>query len=336
MLPLRELLHGMTSDRPPDPVVDQFVTFCRKTAVILLRKKVALSKLNLNHVSLTVDDLALDCIADLFSRNENGSFTQLQVYMRGFDPSRMTDAELTAHIRRLVFAKVNHGIFRVYHDIDPSLSKIIRNIKLSINALENFTTVNRFGETYIVPSAIEALEHLPPVEPEMLREELRRLAGKNATIPELLAYLSLCLQEQAEYSRLVSIVQVALVIRSLYAEGVPDAGAAPVGGDAVSVLDASEIIRKSCLRVKARSSKKYVESGKVGAAMFDHYFGAIEAVLLQTITDPDADEAGYLGELSRRVPELTQEEYRSRHKSKLEYLGRLARQRALKELKRTF
>ncbi len=336
MLPLRELLHSMTSGRPPEPVVDEFVAFCRKTATILLRKKIAVSRLNLSHVSLSVDDLALDCVADLFSRNEQGNFTQLQVYMRGIDPERMTEAELTAHLRRLVFAKVNQGIFRVYHEIDPSLSRIIRNIKLSVNALENFTTINRFGETYLVPSATDPLEHLPLIEPVMIREELGRLAGKNATIPELLAYLSRCLQEQAEYSRMVSIVQVALIIRSLYSNGPPDEEATTNSDGAVSVLDAADIIRAACLWVKVRATKKYVDSGKVAAPVFGHYFSVIEAALLQSITEKEADDAGYFAELSKLVPELTPEEYRARHKSRLEYLGRIARRRALTELKRLF
>ncbi len=336
MLSLKETLHSMTSDRPPEPVVDEFVTFCRKTAVILLRKKIAVGKLNLNHITLSVDDLALDCVADLFSRNDKGSFTQLQVYMRGIDPERMTEAELTSHLRRLVFAKVNQGIFRIYHEIDPSLSKIIRNIKLSVNALENFTTINRFGETYLVPSATDPLEHLPLIEPEMIREELRRLAGRNATIPELLAHLSRCLQEQSEYSRIVSIVQVALIIRSLYSDGPPDDEATSNADGTVSVLDAADIIRAACLWVKVRATKKYVDSGKVGAPMFDHYFAVIEAALLLSITDKDAADAGYFDELAKLVPGLTPEEYRIRHKSRLEYLGRIARRRALKELKRLF
>lgn len=336
MLPLRELLHSMTSDRPPEPVVDEFVTFCRKTAVVLLRKKIALSKLNLNHLSLSVDDLALDCVADLFSRNEKGSFTQLQVYMRGFDPCRMTEAELTAYLRRLVFAKVNQGIFRIYHEIDPSLSKIIRNIKLSVNALENFTTVNRFGETYLAPSATDPLEHLPLVDPAMIREELRRLAGKNATIPELMACLSRCLQEQTEYSRFVSIVQVALIIRGLYSESSAAEETPSDAESAASVSDATEVIEAACRWVKERAGKKYVDAGKVCAEFYGHYFTVIETALLHSIPDHDADDVKYFEELSKHIPGLTLKDYRNHHKSKIEYLGRIARRRALKELKRIF
>ncbi|HLF15275.1 MAG TPA: hypothetical protein VI932_10345, partial [Bacteroidota bacterium] len=237
MLPLRELLISMTSDHPPEAVVDEFVTFCRKTAAVLLRKKIAGGTLGLNRISLSIEDLALDCVADLFSRNPEGGFIQLKVYLRGIDVGAMTEAELMAHLRRLVFAKVNQGMFRIYNDIDPSLGRIIRNIKISIHALENFVIVNRFGEQYIVPAACDPLEHLPSIEPAMMQEELRQMAGKTETIPNLLARLSYCLREQEQHCRLVPLVQVALIFRSLYSATLAEADTPSEAEMATSVSD---------------------------------------------------------------------------------------------------
>ncbi len=336
MLPLRELLISMTSDRPPEAVVCEFVTFCRKTAVVFLRKKIAGGKLNLNHISLCVEDLALDCVADLFSRNSEGGFVQLQVYLRGTEVEKMADEELMAYMRRLIFAKVNQGIFRIYHDVDPSLSRLIRNIKISIHALENFMVVDRFGESFIVPTACDPLEHLPLIEAAALQEALRQTVGKSETVPNLMAHLSRYLREQDEYCRLVPLVQVALIFRSLYsATQVEDA--TPSDAEmAATVSDATEVISRTCRWVRDRAQKKYVESGKVCAEMFAHYFTVVETALLHTIVDRDGDDVHYYDELSKLVPGLSKEEYRINHKSKIEYLGRITHRRALKELKKIF
>ncbi len=336
MLPLRELLQSMTSDRPPEAVVDEFVMFCRKTAVVLLRKKIAGGKLNLNHISLCVEDLALDCVADLFSRNAQGGFIQLQVYLRGTDVETMTEADLTAYMRRLVFAKVNQGIFRIYHDIDPSLSRLIRNIKISIHALENYVIVDRFGEQYIVPAACDPLEHLPLIEPAALKEGLRQVAGKSETIPNLLAHLSRCLREQDECCRLVPLVQVALCFRSLYSATQVEDATPSEAEMAATVSDATEVISRACRWVKERAHKKYVVPGKVCAEMLAHYFTVVETALVHAILDRDGDDVRYFDELSKLVPELSKEEYRVNHKSKIEYLGRITHRRALKELKKIF
>lgn len=336
MQPLRELLRSMTSDRPPDRVVDEFVRFCRKTALVLLRRKVAAGRLNLNHVSLTVEDLALDCVADLFARNAEGNYIQLRVYLKGVDVPGLSDAELMALMRRLVFAKVNQGIFRVFHDIDPSLSRIIRNIKISIHALENYVIVDRFGEPYIVPTACDPLEHLPQVEPAALRDALSRVVGKSETIPDLMAHLSRWLRDQDDCSRLVPMVRAALVFRSLFTPG-PAGEAAPHPGEMAAIVsDATEVIAAACLRVKNRAHGKYVLSGKVCSEVFEHYFAVIESALVQLIVERDGHEVRYYDELAKRMPGLSRKDYRESHKSKLEYLGRIAHRRALKDLKKIF
>jgi hypothetical protein len=333
---LRELLVSMTSGRPPDRVVDQFVGFCRKSALILLRKKVSGGKLSLNHLSLTVEDLALDCIADLFSRNAEGDFVQVQAYLRGLDIESMEDAELLSHMRRLVFAKVNQGIFRVYHDIDPSLSRILRNIKIAIHTLHNFEIVERFGEPYVVPAACDPLEHLPVIEPAVLKEELRSVAGRTETVPGLLAHISRCLRDQTECCRLFPLVQLALVFRSLHG-GPAAADSTPGEAEmAATVSDATDVITQACAWVRERGRKKYVESGKVSPGHYGHYFTILEVALVNAIIDRNGHDITYFDEMSKLVPGLTREEYDARHKSKIEYLGRIAHRRALKELKKIF
>jgi hypothetical protein len=235
-----------------------------------------------------------------------------------------------------VFAKVNQGIFRIYHEIDPSLSKIIRNIKISIHTLDNYVTVDRFGEAFIVPVACDPLEHLPVFDSTVLREELRRRVGRAESVPNLMAHLACCLREQGECSRLVALVQVALIFRALHGAAWSDDAAPSEAEMQSSLSDAMEVISRACRWVKDRAEKKYVGGGKVSAGIFEQYFSVLECALVHAIVDRDGEEVRYYEELSKRLPGLTREEYAASHKSKIEYLGRIAYRQALKELKKVF
>ncbi|MEX0721402.1 MAG: hypothetical protein WD059_12090 [Balneolaceae bacterium] len=85
------------------------------------------NKLLLQYHYKDIDDLALDCIADLFGR-EGDCLTEIESYFPKEQLSELKESEVAIKLRRLVFSKVNEGLFRNYRSFDPSLSKIIRNI----------------------------------------------------------------------------------------------------------------------------------------------------------------------------------------------------------------
>jgi len=333
---IRDILKSVFSDNPPEPAVAEFVHLCRNIALVLLRKKAGAGRLNLARISLTMEDLALDCVADLFSRNDEGKYTQIRVYLGGVDLDRAEEPELMSHMRRLVFSRVNQGIFRIYHETDPSLSRIIRNMKLSVQALNNFTLVDRFGEHHLLPVACDPLEHLPFISPELLRDGLTGKTGKTLTIPELMSRLSRCLREQEQWCRLVPLVRVALVFRSLFGGVDTDNSVPSEAENSTSATDAREVIARACVWIRNGALKKYVGSGKVPEELFDNYFKVIEAALIRVILDRDGEEISYYQDLLKWLPEMTKSEYKSRHKARIEYLGRLAHRRVIEELKAMF
>ena len=99
-----------------------------------------------NEALLTTTDLAsrqktlaLDCIADTFQRDENGHFTTLITYFESLNWRQLSDADLTIALRRLIFSKVNEGLFRSYRAEDPNLARIIRNIKEAVKRNDSFS-----------------------------------------------------------------------------------------------------------------------------------------------------------------------------------------------------
>ena len=333
---LVHLIRAVAGNEPPRTSVNEFTFLCRKIAVVFLRKKVSLGRLYPETFGVSIDDLALDCIADLFLQDDHGTLLQISAYFNGISLEKTTDEELLGHIRRLVFAKVNQGIFRAYNEVDPSLGKILRNIKLAIQSLEQFSTVDRFGELSITPCLCDTLEHLPPMDRGQLEHCLHEIASGSENIPSLLSKLARALREQSSHSRIVPLMSIAFAVRSLYSGPADNSAGETSPEDSFTAHDSQNIIREACNGIKAEMKTQYVSKKKVEPVVYEHYFDVIEQNLVARIVQQDGEMFSFFDRLQALMPELTKEEYGRDHKSRVEYLGRLTYDRAISELRKNF
>jgi len=150
-----------------------------------------------------LEDLALDCIAGLFMRNDEGEFVQFRKYFfhNTTDLVAVDDVEILVLLRRLVIKKTKQELSRIFKERDPEGAKIVRNIKVAIKSSTEFGSFKEMGREYIyslkgffaansepVPRALNLSNHstenndqeIPSVESEfnvpeeLLREFLRR------------------------------------------------------------------------------------------------------------------------------------------------------------------
>jgi hypothetical protein len=323
---LRENIIAVITGRHSRAQLNGLVSACHALALAFLRSK-RTAGLLAEAGGVRLPDLAYDCIADLFQTSEGGGFIRIRAYFSSMDIDNITDEELLAYLRRLVFSLVNQGLFRLYHDVDPSLGKVLRNVKLSVNAVKNFDDVERFGEPCIAPALVDRLEHLPPFDREAIERILHGLGHGNEHVPQLLAKLALYLRGQSEHSRVVSLVAVALGIRSLYARS----SAPPAEGKppdlALREHDAETMIRGACEHVKCRMRARYVERHKVGPDTFERYFLAIEMYLRARFDGIREKDLSLFSTMVRIDPSLTREEYKRKHRARIEYLARKTTER---------
>ncbi len=192
----REHLSAILSGTYTDINLKHIVGLCHAFAVASINSKIAGGTLRREFIGMNSRDIAFDCIADLFQRGENSTMVQLQTHFKRINFDTASNQELLTHFRRLVFSKVNNGLFRIYNEVDPSLGKIIRNIKLVVGALRNFEEVERLGESCVCPSLVSKLAERPQMDLEILEKGLRRYADGTEHILDLMAKLSLYFSEQ--------------------------------------------------------------------------------------------------------------------------------------------
>jgi len=98
-----------------------------------------------------LDDLALDCVAGLFMRDDKGNFIQLNKYFcqNSEDIARLDDDEVMVLLRRLVIKKTKQELSRIFKERDPEGAKIVRNIKVAIKTASDFSSFKEMGREYI-------------------------------------------------------------------------------------------------------------------------------------------------------------------------------------------
>ncbi len=309
------------------------ISLCRKIALAFLRGKVGSGKLYTDFTSLKLNDLALDCVADLFSRDEDGTFTQFKSYFDGVDTGHCTDKELLSHLRRLVFSRVNQSMFRLYAEADPALGKILRNIKIAVQSLQTFTFVDRFGEPCIAPSMCEPLRHLPRYERPDLDDLLTSATSAGDNIPTMLTKISRALREQTDYCRVVPVMMLAQSIRGVYAAPRPGPGHENNVERAISEQDVQTLIERNCAEVKEEYRKRYVGARAISEGFYNRYFDIICEYICHRFIEKDGDNFSLFEALRSGFPDLTKEEYTRTHKAKLEYLLRLTFKKTVNDLR---
>ncbi len=310
------------------------IAVCHALATAFVQSKQS-SRTLIDRQGYSLADLGFDCIADLFQQDDRGDFIQLKSYFESL-PSLESDAATLAHIRRLVFSKVNHRVFRIYNELDPGLGRILRNVKLAVQTLHTFTEVERYGELFLAPSLCETLEHLPPAEPETLLHDLLAEAPAQARIPELLSCLSRTLRRQTLSSRLVGLLDAAMIIRDWYAADhrIPAEGDQP---DAVLARDdAMETIRRSCRTAFEALRETYVGKKQMCPELFATCCAVVEESVIDRLVRNGDRERSFFQRLRDRLPELTEDEYRSTHRTRLEYIARKAYSQAVGDLRREY
>lgn len=98
-----------------------------------------------------LEDLALDCVAGLFMRNQDGLFVQFNKYFlqNSMNVATLADADIMVLLRRLVIKKTKQELSRIFKERDPEGAKIVRNIKVAIKSSVDFDSFREMGREYI-------------------------------------------------------------------------------------------------------------------------------------------------------------------------------------------
>jgi hypothetical protein len=328
---LRESIRHILAPHPAPAESRAYIDLTLRIATIHLLKRVNAGALTPSFFGLTPDDLALDCVGPLFARDAQGRFSHLEVYYLSIGWETLPDAELLAATRRLVYSMVHQQLVRLYRDHDPSLEKIIRNLRNAMRSTMALREDRRGGELWVATAGeTPAHRSLPEMPWTYLDGELSGHLHDRTPLREVIRQCATILEGQAIYRRSVPLTSLALILRMAYARfgAVPDVDGDP-GESVLRGEEAERLITEALLGIEAEKHAAYVEKGKVTAPTYAAYMSAIRGILYTEFVENDGADHSYLVLLQAHMPGLSQEEYRENHRCHLEYLAKLARERFL-------
>lgn len=318
--------------------VRELVQRCYDLALPVIRKKISLGKLNLEAMGLTEADVVYDCLADLFQRNDGDGFFEIRNFFDRHLPNaeNCSDQELLIALRFLVVGSVNNNIVRLYGEADPALRKILRNLKIALDRSRYFDRITRFNETYLVPAGIDTLLHRPPIPLDFLKQEFSRVVFLDDSVPEMLTKLHSTICGQEEYQRAVPLVLCAILFKEVYSLGWQAQQEAETVQQDVETAesDVRRIVDDVCKGLQADMSPGYVQSGKCSQKTFEDYIQALRNILLNEFGANGTEKKSYFDCLQLQAPGLTKAGYMQHHRTIMEYLAKIAKERVKEELKR--
>jgi hypothetical protein len=332
---IKQQLISVLLNRYTHVEVNSIVSLCHTLATTSLKYSIIEGSKNQDYIGISKSDVAYDCIADLFQKNEEGRFIKLEAYFSSFNIEEISNQEILVLFRRIVSSRVQQGLFQIYQQSDPSLGKILRNIKHSMHQLQNYDQFERFGETHIAPIHGEIAGHLPVIDLQTLVQEFSPYVNGSESIPQLLAKLSLFLTEQNAYRRSIPLLTTAIAFRTFYAKDLSvDLPAAYKIDDTIDVDNATSIIVQSCEKIKHKMKSTYLDRNKISQDLYEIYFEVALININFVLLNANGEDTSLFGALKSKIPQLTPREYTQNHKNTLEYLTRLCKEEAILHLRK--
>jgi hypothetical protein len=321
---LRQTLDGSTSHAEltgfvqlARTLVSAYLTTIRTSAAILCE----------NH-GISITDLAYDCVAELFGRDNKGSFVLLEGFVGALHRSleETPDHELIAAFRALLSRFADMELGRLYAEADPAGARIYRNIRECIKRGGPLQLSRDFRGWVITPATGPDLNHLPSCNVDRLKSEFHaRLEGVRQT-PQLLGILHRVLVSLTEFRRSIPLADVVHLFKGLY-QGEQRLEFEEQEAQSLEGLRPFEIdqLRTQVEQVlKEKILVSYVAHGKVDRKQGEAMYLAFCDLLGDWCSGDGADFSMF--EYLKRYLPIDERSYKDGLRVKMEYLMKIARE----------
>jgi len=329
---LQQALQTVTSREPTRPSVRIVVDRCHRMARAYLRQQQQTGGLRENVLGEDLDDLAMDAIAGLFERDDQGQFPELQRYFADTDLQAASQSELEHALRQLVLGTVSDWLFDAYRAADRSLSNLIRALKRAVDGHAGATLIRRGKTLWLqvqtdAPSSNGAVEHSGRSSSQ----------GRRMPIETLEAHLTGAVADDASTPALLNEAVKTLRAAQTRVQSVTEHsnGVAYPDDPLFRAEEIEGAIERSLGVVRAEKRSTYVDDGVLDEQTYAAYFRALRDRLEARFVPPGDAELTHHDALAAHLDGLPKERYRDEHRSRFEYLDRCVREALVDHLQET-
>ena len=364
-LTLWRALRVATGPDPTPRATRRVVRHCHQIARATLRQQQRTGSLREDVLGEDAGDLAMDAIAELFERDDQGRFSELRAYFGGQLAAGRSEQEVEEKLRRLVQSAVTDWLFEAYRAADRSLSNQIRALKRAVGRREDARLQRRgtvqwvelatgetsTGETSTGETADEnasRAEDLPkdpsrlgrrrpgrPMPLQVLEAHLTGAVAEAGSTGDLLEKALSALREHPVYEAAYPLTRLAQAMRSarVRVQAVTEHSGTSVSPEEPLLRpgETQRYIDETLRALQAEKRETYVGQSKLTEETYVAYFRALRDRLEARFVPPGDPEMTHYEALSGHLP-LGKDEYREEHRSMFEYLERQAREKLVGRL----
>lgn len=309
----------------------KLIKICSDFAESYLRMRAKKDAYLFSLLSVPRESLAMDCIAELFEKRDH----KLIVFEEYFEvplEKYEKQSEYQTHLRRLVFSKVNETLYNYYKSFDPSLGKIIRNIKRVFKE-DAIDGLSYSAETGLI-SLQKRNDTLPLMPYDLIELKLSYVFKKSLSTKDILIKLSVIFQTNEYYRGQIKINLFAEVIRRLhqfYAEDEDHFNFSE--HEDIRNKELEVLIKKSVKKAQLDLHTSYVAKEKMTDEDFSKYFLVVEKVLNGEYIKGKENGKSNFEHFSEIVKNTSKDEYRNNHRKYIEYFVKVSRYSFIRNLK---
>lgn len=176
----------------------------------------------LDYHGITLSDLALDCIAEAFRRNQEDKYFLIKKFICSLkeDIKEINETNLFRAYKSFLIKIASIQLSRLYSQYDPIGAKIVRNIKDAINEAalqksEKFILKKELSGDILIVKECSSSEAVNGFPIERLEAEFS-MDGKKLNVVNMIDQLYKVLSEQTEYRKSVLLGDVVSLFKKYY------------------------------------------------------------------------------------------------------------------------
>ena len=362
---IKELLLRLLQNTYSDKDLLSFIDLSEKIAIGYLRLLQSMGKQitpSNKFKSSEFSQIAIDCIAPIFKRNENCEFVELKKFFGNrFDNEKpIDDLVLFIDLRRLVSKSVKQGLAIIFKERDPEGARLLRNIRTAIYNAQDIIVFENLSQDYVFSAANlsdpvlfrKFVQKEIDIHHPLVRKKLRRdlpliplsdlknsYLGKYSpylNIPTIIRNLLKIVSTKKEYGNYLTIDEIIGLTKDFKRREVPFSEftdpimSAETPEDAFDAKQIRQLQMQIGNRVSELIHQKYGYSQKFSPEVLSAFRKAIINFSENYIHA--GKKISHFQLLKPYLPELTSQEYRQNYRHAFEYLVKSIRQELRTEI----
>jgi hypothetical protein len=264
----------------------------------------------LNREDITLKELAIDSIAELFVETESEGFILLKETFSKWEPKIETEEEALFFLNKVVAGKVEQHIFKLLKEEDPFFSKLLDSVYYLVKK-NGFHKIHFMGKTFITENESENFEKcfISPDEFEKLPTIL--FQKKGTLLDDLFGYL----KNETDFNPAIPLNDLINRLKHInFSEYLVNEFVI----NEYRKLEVNEIVQEGFKSALEKLTHSYVEKGKLN---FEEQ-KAFESALKEMANDlcDGGINPGFYNYLFPHFSGLSEIDYKTKYHNILEYL----------------